>query len=138
MHPLFRPLLASLLCGTIVLGHAPAWLHVGTCEGHGHASAAVAPEGSVSACSSGCMHHASSPAATETGAGLHDSGDHQPHDSDNCVTCQSLASPSGVTWELLVSLPSQFVSHPAYVASESSFSATLLSLPQPRGPPAAA
>ncbi|WP_145390069.1 DUF2946 family protein [Stieleria neptunia] len=140
MSSSFRPILASLLCCMIVLGHAPAWLHVAHCEGHGHAPSGVATEKTavVSVCSHGCQHHASPSEAADPVSDPHDSGEQHPHDSDTCVICQSLASPSGVTWELLVSLPSEFISHPVVVAADSFLPATLLSIPQPRGPPAVA
>ena len=140
MSSLFRPILATLLCSMIVLGHAPAWLHVVHCEGHGHASFGVASNTSaaISICSYGCHHHVSPLAATETVPHSQDSSNHHQHDSDSCAICQSLASPSGVTWELLVSLPAEFVSYPVATAAELRFPAILLSIPQPRGPPVVA
>jgi hypothetical protein len=125
----------------IVLGHAPAWLHVGICEGHGHPSVDVAAEETVSVCSHGCVHHESSQEVADTTSGTYGSpvsDDQHQHDSDTCVVCQSLASPNGVTWELLVSLPAEFVSQPAFFAAETALPATFLSIPQPRGPPVVA
>ncbi|MGB7342878.1 MAG: DUF2946 family protein [Pirellulaceae bacterium] len=141
MSSLLRPILASLLCGTIVLGHAPAWLHVGTCEGHSDSQSVVASEQTVSVCTHGCQHHTPPPADPKTVSDTHNSpvsGDHHHHDSDTCVICQSLASPGGVTWELLVSLRLEFAASPSFVAAESVLSSTLLSIPQPRGPPVVA
>ena len=146
MSSSFRHILGSLLCGLIVLGHAPAWLHVGTCDGHGHALSSVASEETASVCSHGCGHHAShheaaAPEAAATDPHSHDSpvsDDQHQHDSDTCAICQSLAGPGGVTWDLLVSVPAEFVPQPVFVAAESTLSATLLSIPQPRGPPAVA
>ena len=138
MPSLFRHILASLLCGVIVLGHAPAWLHVGTCEGHGHVHSVATPSEAVPVCPHGCEHHSPTPESAIAMAHSHESGNHPQHDSDTCVTCQSLASPGGVTGELLVSLAAEFVSQPIFVAAEFSFQPTLLSIPQPRGPPAAA
>lgn len=122
----------------IVFGHAPAWLHVGTCGGHGHASADVAPEETVAVCPHGCQHHASAVGAAKADSQPLDSGDHHEHDSDTCVICQSLASPSGVNWHLLVSPSVEYFSQPLPVVAEPVLSATLLSIPQPRGPPVVA
>lgn len=147
MSPLSRPILASLLCGMIVLGQAPAWLHVGTCDGHGHGPERVslAAEPTISVCAHGCSHHTSTTPTAETPTAepsttsdMPDSGDPHQHDSDTCVVCQSLVSPNGVHWELLTPLPTQYVSQPIFVATESVLLATLLSIPQPRGPPVAA
>lgn len=135
MTSLFRPLLASLLCGMIVLGHAPAWLHVANCDSESHSHAAVPKTESVSVCSHACHHHATEPEADETVSHSHDSSAPHQHDSDTCVICQSLASPTGVTWELVVALPAEFVSEPAFVSLDRPLLAIFLSIPLPRGPP---
>ncbi|TWU31123.1 DUF2946 family protein [Novipirellula artificiosorum] len=143
MSSLIRPILASLLCGVIVLGHAPVWLHVGHCEHHAHVQSGVASDktASVVIYSHVCQHHAPPQETAKTVSDTHDapvSGGQHDHDSDTCVICQSLASPGGVTWELLVSLPFEIISSPVFVAPEPVLAATLLSIPQPRGPPVVA
>lgn len=147
MPSFHRLIFASLLCGMIVFGQAPAWLHVGSCEGHGHVSASVtqaemtSSERTVSVCSHGCQHHATDLGNLQPVALPDDSpvsgdqhSDHQ-HDSESCVICQSLASANGVTWQMLVSVPSEFSSRPVFVAQDRILAANLLSIPQPRGPP---
>lgn len=141
MPSLFRPLLASVLCGVIVFGPVPVWMHVAVCDGHGHSVASVDAEAlnqSRLGCPHGCQHHV---VADKSADVLHDSprpGDQHPHDSDTCYVCQSLVGPSGVNWNLLVSPPSVLALHPVPHAAESVSFATLLSIPQPRGPPVAA
>ncbi|EGF24776.1 hypothetical protein RBWH47_03143 [Rhodopirellula baltica WH47] len=66
----------------------------------------------------------------------HSQDSNTPHDHDTCGICQSLASPVGVTWDLVVVLPTEFVSELTSVPAVRPLLATLLSIPQPRGPPA--
>lgn len=140
MFSLYRPILASLLCGVIVLGHAPVWLHVGSCEGHGHVPSTSTGE-TVAVCVHGCQHHTAPhkfAEAAKTVSQPNDSPPQHQHDSDTCLMCQSLASSNGVNWELSISLPTEFTSRPVLVAADSVLLATLLSIPQPRGPPVVA
>ncbi|WP_404305627.1 DUF2946 family protein [Neorhodopirellula lusitana] len=143
MTSLFRPLVASLLCSLIVIGHAPAWLHVATCESESHAHVMDSASDTVFVCSHGCHHHATAPDASssdadETVPASHDSSSPHEHDSSTCGICQSLAAPVGVTWELVVVLPVEFGSELTSVPPARPLSATLLSIPQPRGPPVVA
>ncbi len=138
MTSLFRPFFASLLCSMIVLGHAPAWLHVVTCDSGSPRQAVSQANESNAVCSHGAHHHPVEPVAGETVSDAHHPSRPHQHDSDTCLVCQSLAVPAGVTWELGVALPAEFVSEPAFISPGRPLLATLLSVPQPRGPPAVA
>ncbi|WP_345321575.1 DUF2946 family protein [Novipirellula rosea] len=146
MTSLVRPVLSSILCCMIAFGHAPAWLHVATCEGHSHAKACVSSD-SVSSekteptCSHCCHHHHDDDASATDQDRLRiagDDGSHHEHDSDNCLICQSLASPCGVTWQLSLPIVTGLVSQPALLPAESVFASASLSIANPRGPPALA
>ncbi|WP_047813231.1 DUF2946 family protein [Rhodopirellula islandica] len=141
MTSLFRPLVASLLCSLIVLGQAPAWLHVATCDSESHSQVTESASDTVFVCSHGCYHQATAPDASGSDAdnavpASHDSSSPHEHDPNTCGICQSLAAPVGVTWELVVVLPVESVSELTSVSPARLLSATLLSIPQPRGPPA--
>ncbi|WP_145117146.1 DUF2946 domain-containing protein [Rosistilla oblonga] len=123
MTSLFRPILPSLLCLVVAWGHAPAWLHVATCDGHGHHHAAA------SVCSHGCHHHAGDDSKTSDGES------HHQHDADDCPICQSLASPSGVNWNLDPSLLSDRLVQSSDPILDAVAVAATLSIARPRGPP---
>tara|TARA_R110002073_G_scaffold35970_9_gene104881 strand:+ start:8934 stop:9320 length:387 start_codon:yes stop_codon:yes gene_type:complete len=127
----------------IAVGHAPAWLHVATCEGHSHSEASVFSEKTEPTCSHCCHHHhhddddaSSTDQDRLQNAG--DDGSHHEHDSDNCLICQSLASPCGVTRQLSLPIVTGLVSQPALLPAESVFASASLSIANPRGPPALA
>ena len=139
-----RTVVASLLCGVAVLGHAPAWVHVAGCD---HGSCKVsAPVGQ--SCSPGCHHHHHHAASDEHDSDEHDSdvngdsakGDSSGHhhDSDLCVICQSLAAPTGVFWQLEVSLDSEACGELVQDLKTIKVRSNLELVPQPRGPPVAA
>ncbi|WP_417746867.1 DUF2946 family protein [Rosistilla oblonga] len=136
MTSLFRPILPSLLCLVVAWGHAPAWLHVATCDGHGdhHAAASV--------CSHGCHHHAGDlpnagdlQADESNAAGACDGESHHHHDADDCPICQSLASPSGVNWNLDPQLLSDRLVQSSDPILDAVAVAATLSIARPRGPP---
>ncbi|TWU43845.1 hypothetical protein Q31b_13770 [Novipirellula aureliae] len=159
-----RPLLASLLCCVIALGHSPAWLHVATC-GCTHVDAAVSLATSPGStrhdhCSHCCGHvengHVESGptenAPTENGGVASHDGD-QPvaivsvssspahehghgHDSEACAICHSLASSCGVPWQLDVMSVSQAVCHFVLARHQEPFLPRLSASAHPRGPPA--
>ncbi len=143
MISLIRPLLSSLLCGVIAFGHAPAWLHVATCDSNSHSHALASPTVTsptepASVCSHGCYHHVAEVNESETASHSHESHSDHQHDSDNCVICQSLASPTGVAWEQAIAGISEFVSEPAFLIGCCPLTATFLSIAHPRGPPSLA
>lgn len=131
---MLRPLLASLLCGMIAFGHAPAWLHVADCGGEVHVGQVhrhADDEHDV------CQHHRHDHASGDaTQAGGHDESSH--HDSDSCVICQSLAAPTGFTFELTAPPTIGLVAEPLAILDAARPADALLSIPQPRGPPAIA
>lgn len=141
MTSLVRPFLSSILCCVIAFGHAPAWLHVATCDDHSHAKSSVSSEKAESTCSHCCHHHHDD---DEEAIGQEllriagDGGSHHEHDSDNCLICQSLASPCGVTWQLSLPLVTGLVSQPALLPAERVFASAALSIAHPRGPPVVA
>ena len=135
-----RPFLSSILCCVIAFGHAPAWLHVATCDGHSHAKSSVSSEKTEPTCSHCCHHQHDDEEAT--GQELlridGDGGSHHEHDSGNCLICQSLASPCGVTWQINQTLVTGLVFQPAFFPSECLFASASLSIAHPRGPPVVA
>lgn len=142
-----RPFLSSLLCCVIVFGHAPAWLHVATCDGHSQPKTSVASEKTESACLHCCSHHFEDDASVTDQASVGDldslrvagdSGTGHEHDSDDCLICQSLASPCGVAWQLSAPLATELVSQPALLSTDRCFASASLSIAHPRGPPALA
>ncbi|WP_146402354.1 DUF2946 family protein [Planctomycetes bacterium CA13] len=140
MTSMIRPFLSSILCCVIVFGHAPAWLHVAICDGHSHTEAIVSGEKTEPTCSHCCHHHHddASAIAKDRLRNAGDGGSHHEHDSDNCLICQSLASPFGVTWQLSLPLVTGLVSQPALLPADSVFASASHSIAHPRGPPALA
>ncbi len=148
-----RPFLSSVLCCAIALGHAPAWMHVATCDGHSHSMVTKNVANPSSGCSHCCHQHHGDGRADDTVAGFavtenapvgHSPtrgggpvGSHDEHDSDDCLICQSLASPCGVTWKLESLLLLSVVVQPALLPIERSFASPTLSIAHPRGPPVA-
>ena len=87
-----RPIVAALLCGILALGHAPAWLHVASCDDHALVDRSAETE---PVDQSHCCHDHGADQSTEAGdESSDDSSNH--HDSDRCATCLSLAAPSGL------------------------------------------
>ncbi len=142
-----QSLLTSIMCCVIAFGHAPAWLHVATCDdGCGTAllsnvaSPVADAETSVSACPHGCCHHAakvdlSSEAQSPTDLPSKPS-DH--HDSDTCAVCQSLAGSNGVVSFVCASLALEYLCEPAFICADRAAVEASISIAQPRGPPALA
>jgi len=129
-----RPFVISLLVGMAALGHAPAWLHVASCDRETHSSGSDSP----SIVGRGCCQHAVTVAESQpekTGGKDHHHS-HGDHDSDSCLICQSLALPNGIAWQL--DLPACFQEHVELinVSGVAAPESTSLSIPQPRGPPA--
>ena len=135
MNSSIRTIIASLLCGVAVLGHAPAWVHLADCDHGAHeASLHEASAPVEETCPFGCQHHADDDAA-ESPQG--DSDGHH-HDSDSCVICQSLAAPTGVTWQIESNLSSEACCEFVQVLSILETRSNFQSIPQPRGPPVSA
>ena len=136
---LVRPLLVSLLCSMILLGHAPAWFHLAGCS-HGPEGIASSNATDGLTCSHGCAHHDESGSSNqEESQSSNDPSqlpaDHE-HDSDTCAVCQSLVAPTGIQWQndvVTVRDAGDFLA--SSVDSSRAIAAQLL-LPQPRGPPA--
>lgn len=153
----YRRLFAFLLCGSLLLGPIPAWLHVSSCDGG--AADRISPASIASIdddrgnpgdeCREHCCHHSGLPVAiqglsvVDTQSGVdtsgHDHSDHSSpsheHDSHSCVICQSLVTPGEVLWQLDIvcdGIVRRFdcprVTSPFAVAAS-------LAIPQPRGPP---
>ncbi|WP_146516058.1 DUF2946 domain-containing protein [Rubripirellula amarantea] len=148
MTSLVRPILSSILCCVIVFGHAPAWLHVATCDTCcDDSSGSLSSSGIVGSYACSChshhcdtSHHHDSKKTESAECGDASPCDTpqegEPHDSDSCPICQSLASPCGFVdaySTLLISAPAceSFVL-PMCLDEVSS----LLLLPPSRGPPA--
>lgn len=137
-----RPLFANLLISIVLLGHAPAWLHLAD---HTHSTTfgsphqfAKAGEGTskwVTTCS--CHHHRRSRPETDPPPGspeLPDEDSGTP-EHDRCVVCQSLVSALGVVdngcdHQLIVPLVTTCLNFDVpFVADQRYLTA------QPRGPP---
>lgn len=164
MTSLMRPLLTSVLVAMIVVGHAPAWLHVATCDSHQHAGGhqhavtkshhagdgGVHPDDRAHShdhCH-GCDGDAASadslagrsPSAHDSephDSGPHDSGPHDPshHDSDSCHVCHSLVAPGGFAEATMDVGVVAPVCDTVASASPSFDVRSILSLPPLRGPP---
>lgn len=135
MTPYVRPIVVSLLCGLAILGHAPAWWHISGCEhtGQHHASA---PDTTGECHHAECHHHNRGDAFPGDASSGDAANDWDPHDSDHCAICQSLAVPSGVSWKLDLPLAEQACVSTSTPADSHAPESTYLSIPQPRGPPA--
>ena len=133
MTSFLRPLLASLLCGMIVIGHAPAWLHIG---GFHHQVATSSQSESEAVCQHSCHLH---PAATTTSSGQEQQqelpADHHEHDSDSCVICQSLVAPNGTPGQIVPPVSGGICVVDQFVADASAPDQAFLPIAQPRGPP---
>ncbi|GAA5505418.1 DUF2946 family protein [Novipirellula caenicola] len=138
MTSLVRPVLSSILCCMIAFGHAPAWLHVATCEG-GCGEVAVSDAPSTT-CSHGCCHHSSSAADSDKPIEDPDrpAEPADQHDSDTCALCQSLASSIGVVSVSTTTLAPEYVCEFLLVGTDQDPVVAPFSIAKPRGPPALA
>ena len=139
MTSLHRPPLACLLGIVISMGHVPAWLHLANCGGGLQTSQdlVVAEQSGVAV--STCGHHCHLHDAPTNGGGDPHSngpGGQRQHDSDRCVICHSLASPTGVIWAFDGGVPSYPGAPRAKSVARVSVATPALSIPHPRGPPA--
>lgn len=137
MFSLVRFLDAALLGLLVVFGPAVAWVHVGQCEGR---HSAAEPQ---SCCThEPCCTHAGHDYPDQTPErdfeqeSSSDGHDGRPHDHDRCSVCQSLAGPSGVTWELVIALPVDQTTEPLWVLPRVSIASAAIRIAHPRGPPA--
>lgn len=139
MTSFVRPIVISLLCGMVAIGHAPAWLHVAGCDHARHLQIdSEASSIESSGCQHGCCHHVN----VETNRGAEEpveegsNRSHDGHNSGSCVLCQSLGVPNGVAWQLptlsVIRADCEITEISRSLAPESNFR----SIPQPRGPPA--
>jgi len=144
MSSLVRLFIAPLLCCVLAAGHAPAWLHVLTCESTAHS---VDPADEVAGAPACCSQHShcssergkserskSETRATATNASQGSPG-HQHH-SDDCMVCQSLAGPLGVTWEFQQPVATSELCERVVPLTDCQVASVILSLPHLRGPPA--
>lgn len=132
-----RPLLVSLLCSLILLGHAPAWLHVGGCSHALESSVDPKPFKAV-ACSHSCDHHTESNSQGQAAEnGCHESKvpDGHEHDSDSCVICQSLVAPTGMQWEQGITTVGDLGHYQSSRIAASRAIPAQHRIPHPRGPP---
>jgi hypothetical protein len=160
MTSLFRPLLTSILCCVLAFGHAPAWLHVVTCDDHcGHATTAGhAADSDKHTHVCPLQGHQSHPAVTPStekpstekpstekpstekieqfGQSLNaSSGTHTPHNSEGCGICQSLAAPCGFADATFASPASGVSCKTVVLWKQFAEISSQLSLPPLRGPP---
>ena len=141
MTSLVRPIAVSLLCVVAALGHAPAWLHVASCD-HGIQRGGIQRIDLSSSDAVGLdCHHACCPPPANTnrsgeqessGEPGHSDGDHH---SESCTVCQSLLVPNGVGWKLEVIQGVRFDGGIANIPAVAAPESTSLSIAQPRGPP---
>ncbi|EMI46345.1 signal peptide protein [Rhodopirellula sp. SWK7] len=112
MVPSIRPLTTFLLSVMLALGHAPAWLHVASCDhdvcshrdcGHGGCehgeSILVASHHHAGCCHShgaDDWHQSASDHDAFAEIVLSPNSNSSPHESHACWICQSLASPVGL------------------------------------------
>lgn len=105
-----RPIFVFLLCGVLLLGHIPAWVHASVCHATNCAAAvsdvSFPEQNSKSPSTRQCNHCHSACQFSEVDGRLVDSDgksikqsvfdvdprDGQTHDGEHCVACQSLAS----------------------------------------------
>lgn len=141
MFPLIRRISVILLCGVVLLGQFPAWLHVVGCHDHEHSGSKHAFDQAVHhhAATVGdehhdglCHHEDEVEPAAET---VHSSPTNESHDSDHCVICGFAGLPCG-TVAVATCLPSSVL----IVDRTQIFSCRLAPytsefLHSPRGPP---
>lgn len=161
----FRHLLTAVLCCFVTLGHAPAWLHVATCDDAACVKSSVAAASSKvstddAGCRSCCSHAHGSAAraiamgsssqqrtqasrsaaeqATESTSSGHSSSSGHPlgeHSSDDCTICHSLLSVLG---DIDIRGPIDVTLEPLHLVSFSASEAPIESIGhalQTRGPP---
>ena len=105
-----RPSFVFLLCGVLLLGHIPAWLHASVCHAASCTAAAsdisFSEQNSNSPSTQQCHHcHTTCQSPEVDGSSFGSGGksikpslfnvdprDGQTHDGEHCVACQSLAS----------------------------------------------
>ena len=152
----FRHLLSAVLCCVVTFGHAPAWLHVATCDDAACVKASgAAAISKLSAddvgCRSCCGHaHGKAPRVITSVAKLRQPAEHlsplvavpsssdQPlgeHSSDDCTICHSLLSVLG---HIDVRGPIDVALEPLHLVSFAASEAPIESIGhalQTRGPP---
>jgi|JI10StandDraft_1071094.scaffolds.fasta_scaffold00534_22 hypothetical protein len=152
MRTRVRPIFVFFLCGVLLLGHIPAWMHAAACHDLGHWAPADIAQHQVSDadshcdhCHSGCHTRTSQRAENRSDRHAFENGDwfeqdthHNSHDSRHCVVCQSLVgSVLGASFDDSVRLPPDVCSFRICAFPIGYWTADQLLIQQPRGPPSA-
>ena len=119
-----RTFLIAFLCTVAAIGHAPAWVHMATCDN------CVTEVKSVAS----CCHHCNEIEISNPGC------EHQetPGDSDSCALCQSLSRPVGFGWEHFSPPVSDFVAERVNASPSTIIYELWMAAAHPRGPPLSA
>lgn len=127
-----RPTISALLCSFLVLGQAPAWLHVASCDNHAELHERGVRDHDIASTDHCCHDHDSDD--SESGDSADEHPDHE-HDSDHCAVCLSLIGPNG--WLDQFDAPTLVETAPHWLSIRLNRAAQTrhISLPLPRGPP---
>lgn len=153
MRTRVRPILVLLLCGVLLLGHIPAWLHAAVCHadscGSQESIHTDSEQNSDNQPSRSCSHCHTSCHSSEADQPLRaaakvsnkplafnvDQHDGQTHDEEHCVVCQSL---TGTACGLIADetrLTEVDCSHFVMVMPIGAWISDQHHIQQPRGPP---
>lgn len=152
MRTRVRPIFVFLLCGVLLLGHIPAWMHAAACHDLSHVGTDGFAQHDVPAADSHCDHcHStchpgnatrdddrSDGHAFENPAWVDNDTHHESHDDAHCVVCQSLVgSVLAASFDDSVRLPPDVCSFRICACPLGFWTADQLLIQQPRGPPSA-
>lgn len=149
MRTRVRPIFVFLLCGVLLLGHIPAWLHAAACHSLAHVTHDESSQHHAFDKDSGC-DHCHSVCRTKVAKSdledrpssaprewFEDDRHHDSHDEEHCVVCQSLVgSALAISFDDSVRLPPDLCSYRVFTGSDGLRAAEQFLVQRPRGPPA--
>jgi hypothetical protein len=153
MRTRVRPIFVLLLCGVLLLGHIPAWLHAAVCHAADCSSTAAVssesdqdsenqPSGQCNHCHSSC--HSSDDIERSPGSAKEsikplafdiDQRHGGTHDEEHCVVCQSLAGAACGLIAVQSPLTEVDCSHIVIALPVGFWHSDQHHIQQPRGPP---
>jgi len=141
MLSLRQSLVPVILCGMVLVGQLPAWMHLAECtQTTATATDHDSDEGrdselTPSSCSDSCCGLEAKPLNRE-GENTSSSGSEDDHHEDSCFICQSLSLPNGFTTPSIGIALGELVAESSSQLIAQIDEAVSVGIPESRGPPA--